>query len=212
MFEIESKSQDEITITTKKTAIKFNIADSIIDANLPVGKIEGPGEFEIGDATIRGIATESGKTIYDVSVGGIHIGVLGGIEEKLDEMIAIIEWYVSDESYEKDKSYVASFTLTATGVPNYSTISFISGGVAVLLGIVLLYSVLGIWISGKKLVIVSIAVAVASVITAVILFRKEIATMMSIREYAPGMYVCNVMNDYKLDEFLSTDIKDSVTA
>ena len=130
-------------------------------------------------------------------------------EEKLDEMIAMTEWYVSDESYEKDKSYVASFTLTATGIPNYSTISFISGGVAVLLGIVLLYSVLGIWISGKKLVIGSIAVAVASVITAVILFRKEIATMMSIREYAPGMYVCNVMNDYKLDEFLSTDIKDS---
>ena len=90
MFEIESKSQDEITITTKKNAIKFNIADSIIDANLPVGKIEGPGEFEIGDATIRGIATESGKTIYDVSVGGIHIGILGGIEEKLDDLVADI--------------------------------------------------------------------------------------------------------------------------
>lgn len=90
MFEIESKSQDEITIITKKTTIKVNIADSIIDAGLAVGKIAGPGEFEIGDATIRGIPTESGKTIYDVEVGGVHVGVLGGIEEALDEIVADI--------------------------------------------------------------------------------------------------------------------------
>ena len=90
MFEIESKSPDEITVITKKTIVKFNVADAIIDANLAVGKIEGPGEFEIGDATIRGIATESGKTIYDVEVGGIHLGILGGIEENLDDIVADI--------------------------------------------------------------------------------------------------------------------------
>lgn len=90
MFEIESKSQDEITIITKKTTVKFNIASSLIDANLSVGKIEGPGEFEIGDATIRGIATPSGKTIYDVEVGGVHVGIIGGIEENLDDIVADI--------------------------------------------------------------------------------------------------------------------------
>ena len=90
MFEIESKSQDEITLITKKTTIKFNIADSTINANLAVDKIEGPGEFEIGDATVRGIATESGKTIYDVEIGGVHIGILGGIEENLDDIVADI--------------------------------------------------------------------------------------------------------------------------
>ena len=68
MFEIESKNQDEIILSTKNGAIKINIADAVIDANLAVGKITGPGEFEIGDATIRGIATESGKTIYDVEI------------------------------------------------------------------------------------------------------------------------------------------------
>ena len=90
MFEIESKSQDEITFITKKTTIKINIADAVIDANLPVGKIVGPGEFEIGDATIRGIATESGKTIYDVEIGGVHTGIIGGIEENLDDIVADI--------------------------------------------------------------------------------------------------------------------------
>lgn len=90
MFELESKNQDEITISTKKTTIKFNISDYTIDANLPVGKIEGPGEFEIGDATIRGIATESGKTIYDVEIGGIHTAIIGGIEENMDDYVADI--------------------------------------------------------------------------------------------------------------------------
>lgn len=90
MFELESKSQDEITIITKKTTIKFDIADAVIDAGLSVGKITGPGEFEIGDVTIRGIATESGKTIYDAEIGGIHIGIIGGIEEGLDDIVSDI--------------------------------------------------------------------------------------------------------------------------
>ena len=90
MFEIESKNPDEITIATKKTTIKFNVADATIDANLSVGAISGPGEFEIGDATIRGIATEKGKTIYDVEIGGIHIGILGDTEENLDDIVADI--------------------------------------------------------------------------------------------------------------------------
>lgn len=90
MFEIESKDQDEITIITKKTTIKFNIADASIDAGLAVGKITGPGEFEIGDVSVRGIATENSKTIYDVEIGGIHIGIIGGVEENLDDIVADI--------------------------------------------------------------------------------------------------------------------------
>lgn len=90
MFDIESKSPDEITINTKKTTLKFDVTEASLDAGLEVGIITGPGEFEIGDATIRGVATESGKTIYDVEIGGIHIGILGGIEENLDDIVADI--------------------------------------------------------------------------------------------------------------------------
>lgn len=90
MFEIESKNPDEIVLSTKKTTLKVNISESTIDAGLNVGKIFGPGEFEIGDATIRGIATDSGKTIYEIEIGGIKVGVLGDIEEKLDDLVADI--------------------------------------------------------------------------------------------------------------------------
>ncbi|MBR3131808.1 hypothetical protein IKG33_00100 [Candidatus Saccharibacteria bacterium] len=90
MFELESKNPDEIAIITKKSTIRFNIADAIIDAGLAVGKISGPGEFEIGEATIRGVLTESGRTIYDAEIGGVHVGIIGGIEEGLDDIVADI--------------------------------------------------------------------------------------------------------------------------
>lgn len=90
MFELESKNPDEITIITKNSTIKFNIADATIDANLSVGKITGPGEFEIGEVSIRSIATESGKTIYSAKIGEINVGILGSIEESLDDIVADI--------------------------------------------------------------------------------------------------------------------------
>ena len=107
MFEIESKDVDEITITTKKTSVTFNVASGMVDAGLKVGKIQGPGEFEIGDVAIRAIgvgiqgdgesAKEGGskvvafdpkeaKTIYDVLVNGVHVGIIGGCEEGLDDL------------------------------------------------------------------------------------------------------------------------------
>ncbi len=81
MFEIESKNPDEIVITTKTASIKFDVANETIDAKLEVGKIVGPGEFEIGDVAIRGIAVEGGKTIYDAVVGNVHVGIIGGIDD-----------------------------------------------------------------------------------------------------------------------------------
>ena len=88
MFEIESKNPDEIILTTKKTSIKFNVADGTIDAKLNVGKIEGPGEFEIGDVAIRGLATKGERTAYEAVVGNVHIGIIGDNEEAamLDEL------------------------------------------------------------------------------------------------------------------------------
>lgn len=86
MFELESKDLDVITVKTPKTTIKFNVAEGTIDAGLEVGVIEGPGEFEIGDAAIRGIDAKEGKTIYDIEVGGVHIGIIGGVETALDEL------------------------------------------------------------------------------------------------------------------------------
>ena len=88
MFELESKSPDEITLITKTRTIMFDLANETVDAKLEVGKIVGPGEFEIGEAAIRGIGVEGGKTIYDVVIGNVHLGIIGGVENAtaLDEL------------------------------------------------------------------------------------------------------------------------------
>lgn len=88
MFEIESKNPDEVTIVVKGRAIKFDFVKGEVNADLEVGMIVGPGEFEIGEAAIRGIATENKQTIYDVVIGKVHIGIIGGNEEAiaLDEL------------------------------------------------------------------------------------------------------------------------------
>ena len=65
MFEIESKNQDEIIITTKKTTIKFDVNEAV---------------------TIRGIRVGDNKTIYDAEIGGVHVGIIGATEEGLDDL------------------------------------------------------------------------------------------------------------------------------
>lgn len=88
MFEIECKNPDEIILTTKKATIKFNVAEEVIDANLNVGKIVGPGEFEIGDVAIRGLEAGDGRTAYEAVIGNVHIGIIGDNEQAamLDEL------------------------------------------------------------------------------------------------------------------------------
>jgi hypothetical protein len=88
MFETEgTKNPDEIVIKTPTKTITFNMADSTVDAGLQVGQLVGPGEFEVGEATIRGIGVQNNQsTIYDVEIGGTHVGIVAGIEEGLDDL------------------------------------------------------------------------------------------------------------------------------
>jgi len=86
MFELSSDNQDEIVVKTASKTIVFNMLESTIAADLPNGKIYGPGEYEIGEATIKGIGVSNNeKTVYDVEVGGVHIAIIGGVEEAFDE-------------------------------------------------------------------------------------------------------------------------------
>ena len=87
MFELESKSPETITIKTNTKQITINFVERTIAADLGVGVISGPGEYEIGEVAILGMPVMNNtKTIYDVSVSGVRIGILGDIEEGLDDI------------------------------------------------------------------------------------------------------------------------------
>src|SRR5919199_350395 len=115
MFDIEYKGGNGLIISTKKI-------DLIVDPNLAVVglkplsvkekielatearlavndpnsliSIEGPGEYEIGDFSIRGISaqrhiddekSEKRATIYRIEIADVRIAILGNITSKLNE-------------------------------------------------------------------------------------------------------------------------------
>lgn len=115
MFDIEYKGGNGVVITTKKTSLvvdpklslvglkDLSVKDAVELATearflLQDGSakltLEGPGEYEVGDFAIRGIAAqrhidteqdEKQATIYRIEVGDVRIGLLGNIAPTLSE-------------------------------------------------------------------------------------------------------------------------------
>lgn len=115
MFDVEYKGGNTIIISTKKGTLVTDPKTSVVglkdtvekDAvevateerfalNSPSAKlsIEGPGEYEVNDFSVRGIAsqrhidTESEVqkcTVYRIEVGDVRIGLLGNIADKLND-------------------------------------------------------------------------------------------------------------------------------
>lgn len=115
MFDIEYKGGNAVLLTSKKTQLVFDpnlsvvglkslkVQDSIEIATEPRFavnddnaklQIEGPGEYEMGDVSIKGIratrhldtsADEPISTIYRVEVGDVKVAILGNVASKLSE-------------------------------------------------------------------------------------------------------------------------------
>lgn len=115
MFEIEYKGGNGVVITSKKTQLVIDPKLSLIGlkdlpakdsveiateprflVNDPAARlqIEGPGEYEISEASIRGVRTtrhidtqadEPISTIYRIELGEVRIAVIGNIAPKLSE-------------------------------------------------------------------------------------------------------------------------------
>lgn len=115
MFDIEYKGGNGVVISTKKTTAVIDprlsvvglkdmaTKDNVVIATEPrfvVADdaarliIEGPGEYEVGDFSIRGsralrhIDTEADEpisTLYRIEVGDVRIGIIGNIADKLSD-------------------------------------------------------------------------------------------------------------------------------
>ena len=121
MFDIEYKGGNTVVISTKATTIvadpklsavglkDMSTKDAIelgtegrflVNATDAKLVIEGPGEYEVGDFSIKGIPAsrhidteeqEKLSTIYRIGVGDLHVALIGNIAPKLteDELEAI---------------------------------------------------------------------------------------------------------------------------
>jgi L-ascorbate metabolism protein UlaG (beta-lactamase superfamily) len=115
MFDIEYKGGNSVVITTKKTTVVIDPKLSIYGQKDVVVKdaveiateprlaidnkdvqlhIEGPGDYEIGDFSIKGVSAtrhidtdndEKIATVYRIEVDDIRIALIGNIASKLHE-------------------------------------------------------------------------------------------------------------------------------
>jgi L-ascorbate metabolism protein UlaG (beta-lactamase superfamily) len=147
MFDIEYKGGNTVVITTKKTTLvadpKLSLVGlkdvSVKDAlelgtearfmvNDPAARLrlEGPGEYEVGDFSIRGVAAqrhldteadEKRSTIYRIEVGDVRIALLGNVigtlnEDQLESLgvIDILILPVGGSGYTLDATSAATIT------------------------------------------------------------------------------------------------------
>lgn len=115
MFDIEYKGGNTVIVTTKKVSMVFDPKLSIVglkDVSVKDGiqvateqrfsvedaayrlKIDGPGEYEIGDMSLRGTAAQRHidtaedllrSTVYQLEIAGVKIAILGNIAPNLSE-------------------------------------------------------------------------------------------------------------------------------
>ncbi|HRF28882.1 MAG TPA: MBL fold metallo-hydrolase [Candidatus Saccharibacteria bacterium] len=115
MFDIEYKGGNTVTITTKKSKLVTDPKLSLVGLKdldtkgavqlatearfVTAGSdtllsLEGPGEYEVGDFSIRGIAAERHidteadpkiSTMYRIEVGDVRLALIGNIKGKLSE-------------------------------------------------------------------------------------------------------------------------------
>lgn len=115
MFDIDYRGGNTIVIATKKSTLvtdpklslvglkDLNIKDAVelatedrfaLNSDVAKLSLEGPGEYEVGDFSIRGVAAQRHvdtdqdvprTTMYRIEVGDVRIALLGNTVEKLSE-------------------------------------------------------------------------------------------------------------------------------
>lgn len=147
MFDIEYKGGNGVVIATKKTTVVIDPKLSVVglkdlsvkdavelatEARFATNDkdtrllIEGPGEYEIGDFSIRGVRTtrhldtasdEPISTMYRLEVGDVRLAVLGNIADKLEEeqfealgVVDILIVPVGGSGYTLDATAAAALT------------------------------------------------------------------------------------------------------
>lgn len=147
MFDIEYKGGNTVVFSTKKGVLvtdpklsllglkDLSIKDSVelateerFAVNSEVAKLslEGPGEYEVGDFSIKGVASQrhidtesdaSGTTIYRIEIADVRVALLGNTIEKLSEdqlealgVVDILVLPVGGGGYTLDATAAANLT------------------------------------------------------------------------------------------------------
>lgn len=122
--------------------------------------------------------------------------------EKLDNAIAIFEEAASDEGYKIVMDSVTSYEFEVVDVRLYNILITVGWLIVIPMLITLAYALLGIRFKARHLVLGTCAAILIAAVCLALIARKDISTMLSLKEYAPGIYTMRIDSDYKLDKIL----------
>lgn len=128
--------------------------------------------------------------------------------EKLDFAIEIYEEAASDEGYKTNLESVTAYEFEVVDVRLYNILTAAGWLAAIPMLIILAYALLGIRFKARHLVLGTVALILVAAIVIAIMVRKEISTMLSLKESAPGIYTMRIDSDYKLDKILTDGTYD----
>ena len=131
------------------------------------------------------------------------------LKEKPDasrEMLDVMEYTLSEEGIAEIDSAVSHLMCEVTPSVNYSLFKTAGIAVAVIGVITSLICLLSFRIKGKTIALGFAVLIVLSVIAVLVAMHKHIATILSLKEYKPGVYTLYYTADYKLDNILNSDI------
>ena len=128
--------------------------------------------------------------------------------EKLDFAIEIYEEAASDEGYKTNLESVTAYEFEVVDVRLYNILTAAGWLAAIPMLIILAYALLGIRFKARHLALGTVALILVAAIVIAIMVRKDISTMLSLKESAPGIYTMRIDCDYKLDKILKDGTYD----
>ena len=128
--------------------------------------------------------------------------------EKLDFAIEIYEEAASDEGYKTNLESVTAYEFEVVDVRLYNILTAAGWLTAIPMLIILAYALLGLRFKARHLALGTVALILVAAIVIAIMVRKDISTMLSLKESAPGIYTMRIDCDYKLEKILKDGTYD----
>ena len=128
--------------------------------------------------------------------------------EKLDFAIEIYEEAASDKGYKTNLESVTAYEFEVVDVRLYNILTAAGWLAAIPMLIILAYALLGMRFKARHLALGTVALILVAAIVIAIMVRKDISTMLSLKESAPGIYTMRIDCDYKLEKILKDGTYD----
>lgn len=127
---------------------------------------------------------------------------IGYDEAKITRAIEVLSERISPAGVNALHNNITQYTFKPVDVSLSGTVMSVSICVGILGIIVLIYALLSIKFKARVIVLGTVLVIVCAIGVTAFILRHDLSTMISVREYCPGLYMARIDNDYKLDEMM----------